>query len=169
MTKSKPLPSAEVVRQLLEYNPQTGELSWRVKQGHVTPGKPVRCIGPGGYYRVTIAGRKLLAHRIAWLLVAGKDPGDQQIDHIDGNRLNNRFLNLRLASNAQNQWNKPRSKNNTSGYKGVSFHKARQRWVAQVYSNGKRFFAGYHDTPELAHLAYRKTAAELHGDFARPA
>lgn len=101
--------------------------------------------------------------------MTGEDPANNQIDHIDGNRLNNAFCNLRLATNAQNQWNKSKGIYNKSGYKGVSWSKVRQRWAANFYHNKKRVFLGYYERPEIAYAAYCKAAAELHGEFARAA
>ena len=167
MPKSKPLPPVELINQVIAYDLETGAMSWKIKTGHVTPGKQIQCVGPGGYYRVTLEGRKLAAHRVAWLIATGEDPASNQIDHVDGNKLNNAFLNLRIATHAQNQWNKGKGKNNRSGYKGVSWSKLRMKWAANIYHNKKRIFLGYFSIPELAHMAYCKVAAELRGEFAR--
>lgn len=93
-------------------------------------------------------------------------PDGMQVDHIDGNGLNNTRDNLRLATNAQNMWNQRKRVNNKSGYKGVQWYKSRQNWRAVIRVNGKRIHLGYFDTPEEAHQAYCDAAKELHGEFA---
>jgi hypothetical protein len=94
-------------------------------------------------------------------------PCEFLVDHIDGNGLNNRRSNLRLATVAQNQHNKKLQKNNKSGFKGVSFRQDRNNWVARIGINSKYICLGSFDTPELAHLAYCKASMRLHGEFGR--
>lgn len=89
------------------------------------------------------------------------------IDHRNGDRLDNRFENLRLASRTQNSGNRTGSKNNTTGYKGVKADKNRQNvWIAQISDNGKRFCLGYFNSPEEAALAYNEAALRVFGEFA---
>lgn len=89
------------------------------------------------------------------------------VDHIDGDTLNNRRSNLRLATLAQNTRNKRKSVRNKSGYKGVCQEKNPNRWRAQIQVNGHKQRLGGFDSPEEAHEAYIKAAKELHGEFAR--
>lgn len=93
------------------------------------------------------------------------------VDHIDGNKSNNRIDNLRPASVSQNAWNSKKRVNNTSGYKGVSFNApGRERpWMASIGVNGKRKTIGRYETAEEAHQAYCAAAQALHGEFARAA
>lgn len=92
-------------------------------------------------------------------------PGYAQVDHINGNRLDNRLVNLRGCDNQENNCNKGPNSKNRSGYKGV--HKLPSgRWCAQITANYKCRSLGVFDTPEAAALAYNKAARELHGDFA---
>lgn len=93
---------------------------------------------------------------------------EEFVDHIDGNPKNNHSANLRLSTNQQNCCNRKTNKNNSSGYKGVNFHKGRQKWVAQIGYKWKRICIGYFDTPLEAALAYDTKAIELFGAFARP-
>ena len=93
----------------------------------------------------------------------------QRVDHIHHNTLDNRKSELRICTPSQNQHNRAIQANNTSGYKGVSWHKQRQKWLARIKVNGKRISLGLFLTPELAHAAYCRAALELHGDFARVA
>jgi hypothetical protein len=89
------------------------------------------------------------------------------VDHIDGNPLNNRRSNLRLATPSENQWNQKRSCANTSGFKGVGWHERDRRWQARIRKEGKLYHLGNFKSPEEAHEAYCRAAAELHGEFAR--
>jgi|LakMenEpi03Aug12_release.lakeMendotaPanAssembly.Ray.scaffolds.fasta_scaffold710345_2 hypothetical protein len=173
MTKAKPLPSLQVLNELFRYEADTGSIFWRAKRGKIRAGQPAGTIGESGYLRIAFTINKKYcvfnAHRIIWYIATGQDPLGFQIDHIDGNRLNNRIANLRLASNADNQRNRGASPKNTSGYKGVSYHKQTGRWCSAIKYNNKQIWLGRFDCPELAHMAYCKAAAELHGEFARGA
>jgi hypothetical protein len=104
-------------------------------------------------------------HRV----LLGLKPGGDFVDHIDGNGLNNRKSNLRLATISQNNHNQKLSSSSTSGLKGASFHKLRKRWRAQIKLNGNKIHIGYYDTAEQAHAAYCKASAQLHGEFGRTA
>lgn len=94
-------------------------------------------------------------------------PEGLQIDHRDGDGLNNLRANLRLATRAQNQHNKRTPVSNTSGFKGV--RRSRSKWMAQIKLNGTTQYLGTFDTPETAAAAYAKASAELHGEFGRTA
>ncbi len=91
----------------------------------------------------------------------------EQVDHINGDKLDNRLLNLRLASNAQNQWNSKISKNNKTGFKGVWFEKSRSKYMAQIRHSGYNYCLGRFDSPEEAFLMYGTVALELFGEFAK--
>jgi len=95
------------------------------------------------------------------------EPVGLQVDHRDGDGLNNRRDNLRVATSSQNAQNQRRSSANLSGHKGVGFHKTSGKWRARIKLNGKRKHLGYFDTPEDAHEVYCKVSAELHGEFGR--
>ena len=88
---------------------------------------------------------------------------DYEVDHIDSDMLNDRWSNLRLATRGQNEANKPLTKRNRSGFKGVSWDKERNKWKAQIKSR----LIGRFDTPEEAHAAYVVELKKMHGDFAR--
>jgi hypothetical protein len=89
-----------------------------------------------------------------------------EIDHIDGDSLNNNRSNLRAATRAQNSQNRSKQKNNASGIKGVSLDKRRSKWLAQIQSDGTHYYLGRFDTKEDAAEAYRKAANKLHKEFA---
>ncbi len=94
-------------------------------------------------------------------------PKGFHVDHINLDTLDNRRENLRVATNSQNQYNKPLQKNNTSGYKGVTYFKQFGKWVARIRVNNKSIYLGVFDTPEAAADARKIAAIELHGEFAR--
>lgn len=99
-------------------------------------------------------------------LILGLAESYTQVDHIDGNGLNNRRSNLRICSNSENARNRRKRIDNTSGYKGVSFDARSYKWVAYINFDGKRMHIGYFNTREDAHAAYCKAATKLHGEFA---
>lgn len=107
-------------------------------------------------------------HRVIVARMIGRElERKEDVDHIDSNPLNNRRSNLRLATRAQNGANQRKPSTNTSGFKGVSFHKQRKKWGANIRVNDKLRNLGYFDTPEEAHEAYKKAAVEAFGEFAR--
>jgi hypothetical protein len=171
MTKTKPLPPLELVQQLLDYDLETGIFKWKtqrrgIKIGQVA-GKVFQPNKNQFYCAICINYTRYYAHRLAYYICTSVDPGCLQIDHIDGNGLNNSFGNLRLATGSQNIANQGKRQDNTSGYKGVSRH--RSKWRAEITVNNSYYYLGLFETPELAHMAYCKAAAELHGEFARGA
>ena len=105
--------------------------------------------------------------RVSWLHreIIG-DPVGMEVDHINGNTLDNRKENLRQCDCSENRCNCGKRENNTSGYKGVSFYKPNGMWKAQIQKNKQKYFMGYHNTPELAYEAFKAKAVELHGEFA---
>ena len=99
MATHKPLPPLARLRELLDYDPETGVLTWRVRRGSTPAGSVAGCDNGRGWHQVTIDGVRYKAHRIAYYLGTGTDPGDYQIDHCpDPTRANNRLANLRLAT-----------------------------------------------------------------------
>lgn len=102
--------------------------------------------------------------------ILGLKPGDEtQVDHQNGNTLDFRSRNLRFASHAENMWNRGLQKNNTSGYKGVSFDKEKGTWKAMIGFEGRKIHLGYFASAEKAADAYRAAAIKYHGRFARVA
>jgi hypothetical protein len=164
MTKAKPLPPLERLEYLCLYNPITGMVTWKISERKRRAGKAVGTLNAGGYLVCSIDGSLFYVHRIAWALATGSIDCELQIDHINGNRSDNRLGNLRLCDNAQNNWNKP-----GKTFKGAYLDKRDGRWDAKIRVRGREIHLGRFSTPELAHMAYCKAAAELHGDFARAA
>jgi hypothetical protein len=168
MTKAmKELPSLDRLNELLAYDPDAGLFTWKVWRRWSAPvggvaGNKVK----KGYIKISIDGVDYSAHRIAWKMFYGSEPVEQ-VDHINGDKSDNRICNLRAASNAQNQANVAISQNNTCGFKGVSFHKHSGKWQARIGVNYKRIHIGKFNTPEEAHEAYKKAAKEYFGEYAR--
>lgn len=154
------------VRELLDYDASTGILRWKTKRhGTASVGSQAGSINSKGYRCVKIDGKLYQAHRVAWALVNGEWPA-QAIDHKNRNRDDNRIDNLRLATNSQNTANSKRPAHNTSGLKGVTWHKQRQKWAAQIRKDGKNLHLGLFASAEEAHQAYIKAANENFGEFA---
>ena len=91
-----------------------------------------------------------------------------EVDHINGDPLDNRRKNLRLATRLQNSRNSKKRKDNTSGYKGVSWNKQKNKWVAKAWMKGKQIHLGYFENIGVASSAYNKGIKKLYGEFARP-
>lgn len=94
-------------------------------------------------------------------------PAGMDVDHIDGDRLNNQKANLRVCTRSENKRNQRVYRNSTSGFKGVSFHKLTGKWHANIGHNGKTTYLGLHRTAEDAAIAYNEAARRLHGEFAK--
>lgn len=99
--------------------------------------------------------------------IINKTPKGFFTDHINNNKLDNRKINLRTASELQNAHNRSSGKNNTSGFKGVSFDPRYNKWRATIFFKYKQIWLGYHESPELAHVAYCNASKEFHGDFGK--
>jgi hypothetical protein len=93
-------------------------------------------------------------------------PDDMEVDHIDGNRLNNQKSNLRLATSSQNKMNRGPRSDNKSGYKGVSWHKQKNKWTVRIMANGRYKSLGLFNKIEKAKQAYNEAAQKYHGSFA---
>lgn len=125
-------PTAEYVRSVLDYDPETGLFRWRVSHPGIGIGEVAgRLSRTVGYWQIGVAGREYGAHRLAFLIMTGEWPL-AQMDHIDLNRANNRWANLRPATQQQNEHNKALRKDSTSGIRGVSWNKLQRRWVAHI-------------------------------------
>jgi len=162
--------TAEELRKLLSYDPETGVFTWRVDRfcgrGRVrmASGDVAGATGTGGYRVITVFYNGYAAHRLAWLYMTGEWPS-HHLDHINGTRDDNRWCNLRAATRAENNRNVKIKNTNAIGAKGVTNHKGRYR--ARITVDGKGVHLGYFGCPTAAHLAYCKAAKEYFGEFAR--
>lgn len=156
------------IREALDYDPITGRLTWRVNVG--TRGFAGREAGHfdrhHGYMNVQVKGMGYRSHRVAWLLYYGNWPVGQ-IDHINGNKTDNRIVNLRDVTQSQNLFNKPSYSRATSPFKGVSYRKDNSKWRAVIQRDGKSLSVGHFLCEREAALAYNYAAEKLFGPYAR--
>ncbi len=129
------------LHEFLEYKPDTGLFFWKKGIKGRKKGSKAGHLSKDGYVDIRIKHRLYPAHRIAWLMMTGKWP-DNFIDHINRIKSDNRFINLREATKAQNSQNTNIQSNNTSGYKGVVWHKPNKNWCAQIHVNKKHIHLG---------------------------
>ena len=154
----KALPDVIKLQEHLDYNPRTGEFRWKKPTARCTkPWSLAGFVSHHGYWQISFYGSSWMAHRLAWLMYHGEDLGQQEIDHIDGNKLNNAIDNLRVASPTENQHNIKR--------KGFYWHKKDKKWRARGYHEGSQIDLGSFDCPLLARLAYEDFKKEVAGDF----
>ena len=159
--------SQERLKQVLDYDPATGVFTWKARSSNrIEVGKRAGGFGTYGYRLIGIDGKLFHASRLAWLYVTGEWP-ELHIDHANGNRDDDRFANLRHATRSENQCNRAKQANNTSGFKGVYFCKVRQMWRARITFRGSTEDLGLHETAEQAGTAYALAAKRVHGEFAR--
>lgn len=167
--------TAELVRQLLDYDPATGVFIWKERSGQagIDGGFNRKYAGTiagrssGVYDSIAVYGVRYYSHRLVWLYMTGEWP-KEQIDHINLNKKDNRFDNLREATPTQNGANMSAHKRNSLGLKGVTLYRT-GKYFAQIRANGKCIYLGYFDTAEEAHAAYVEAAKKYHGEFARAA
>lgn len=152
----------EKLKELLSYDKDTGIFTWAISGRKIYIGKIAGSKNNLGYVLIEIDGKKHRAHRLAWLYMTGSFPKDQ-IDHINGIKHDNKFVNLRESTQAKNVQNirKP-TKNNTTGYLGVCFNKRNNNFVASIRFNGKQKTIGYYKNAELAYEAYLNAKRETH-------
>lgn len=152
----------EQLKQLLEYDPNTGTFTWlSCKAGQVQPGAAAGHIRKDGYASIKIGGKAYKAHRLAWLYMTGNWP--EEIDHRDRDPSNNRWENLREATHAENCRNRIYS--NSTGATGVS-RERNGRFRARIKKDGIRIFLGIFDTPDEAHAVVMAAKKKMHGEFA---
>lgn len=151
----------EQLKQFLHYDPETGFFTWiKGPRSNIEIGSIAGSIDDG-YIVIRFQFKNYRAHRLAWFYMNGEFPKNH-IDHIDGNRANNKFINLRLCTNSENQQNRVSNKNTSSKFVGVSWYKPLKKWVAQIRIKGKLFHKGYFNTEEDAFAAYCKAKQEAH-------
>lgn len=151
----------ERLKEFLHYDPETGLFKWMARTArNVKVGDAAGCLDRHGYIRISIKGRHYRSHRLAYLYMTGRFP--KQIDHINHDRADNRWINLREVNQAENNKNRPMQGNNKSGFIGVSFHKRQGRWQALIRVDGKLTHLGYHNKLSDAVLA-RVEAESLYG------
>ena len=158
----------EYLKSILKYEPDTGEWTWRVSQskkidmGDNAGGRK----GEYGYLLIKIDGKLYRAHILAHFYMTGKWPKDE-IDHKDLNNLNNKWLNLREATSSQNKANTKKRIDNTTGFKGVYWHKKSKKFVASIKLDYKKIHLGLYLNIIDAARSYDRAAIKYFGEFAR--
>lgn len=156
--------TAQYLRQILNYEPETGIFRWAIVR-RPSPFKPGDRAGTidkkKGHLIIKINGKSYKAHRLAWLYVTGEWP-TTQLDHKNITPADNRLDNLRECTTAINCQNQGMRKNNRSGFPGVYWHKKGKRWIASISVNMKRIHLGYFDDLEEAGAAYMKAKLAFH-------
>ena len=157
--------TVDLLNELFDYDKETGDLIWKAcKSRRVKVGAIAGSLESNGYKRLKINFKSYLVHRIVFLMHKGYLP--KTIDHINGDRLDNRIENLRAVTANQNQHNRKLNSNSTSGFKGVSWCKRDNKWKATIKLEGKRINLGRFNTIEEADAVVRAAREELHGTFA---
>lgn len=151
----------DLLKELLVYDPQTGEFRWRYRRSNVAAGAKAGALMSNGYVYISINNRRYLAHKLAWIYVYGECP--RMLDHENRNRSDNRIANLRLANRALNNANT--LARNVIGVKGV--YKKGSRYQAKITVDGEKIYLGTYDTITEAALAYRKAARHYFGVYSR--
>jgi hypothetical protein len=160
--KAKPLPSLEYLHSILEF--RDGVLYNKIsRSSHAVASKRSGSPYANGYMSITIKSVKYLEHRIVYYMVHGECP--EYLDHIDGDKTNNRVENLRPSTSSQNKCNTSVRANNTSGVKGVSWSKVKRKWTARVALHGK-IKCGYFDDKEVAAEFVKSLREQCHGYYA---
>lgn len=160
------LPSQDYLHRIFDYDAATGQLIWRRREDRrdnwnaVWPGRVAGTLRNDGYICVNIDRKQYAAHRIIWKWVSGDDPVEE-IDHVDGVKTNNRFLNLRGATFAENRQN---SASRGPFKKGV-YQNRHGAFVAQIKQEDKHWYLGCFTSESEAHAAYAGAARVLFGDF----
>jgi hypothetical protein len=160
--------TADKLKELLHYDPDTGDFTWKVVRKNGRAGLAGTTTN-GGYRQIVINCKFYRAHRLAWLYVYGKWP-ENEIDHINGVRNDNRIANLREATRSENQQNQRRAHvSKKSGLFGATYCTFTKRWQVNIRFNGKQKHIGRFDTPELAHAAYLAAKKKFHpfGEIAK--
>lgn len=159
----------ELLKQWLSYDPETGVFTWNACAADDRRGQPAGGLEEQGYVTIYVVGKARKAHRLAWFYTHGQWPAED-IDHINGNRADNRLVNLREANRRQNNYNMRMRPDNTSGVKGVSWHSRLEKWQASVRdANGRNVHIGYFLDKAEAAAARKIYAQKFYGEFARDA
>lgn len=154
----------ERLRQLLQYEPDTGLIRWKVPRNRMLAGKIAGWPDNNGYIRILVDGKKHWAHHVAWAMYHG-EWSPHLVDHKNHNKSDNRIENLRPATYSQNSQNKRVSKRNKFGLKGVTIRPS-GRYTATICINRRNKVLGTFATKEEAAEAYNKAAAKIFGEFA---
>lgn len=155
----------ERLKEVYEYLPESGLFIRKIRTFRYKAGEVAGTLVDEGYIQIGIDGKQYRSHRLAFLYMTGQWPS-LEVDHINGARSDNSWLNLREATRIQNGQNRGISKGNTTGYKGVSFISTTGTYQAHIRVNGKGIYLGRYKTAEEAAAVYQQAAQKYFGDFA---
>lgn len=161
-------PDLDVIKSLLDYNPNTGVFKWinrSGRYGRIPAGSVAGSINGQGYRYIWINGTLYCAQRLAWFISYSEWP-DSMVDHINMDKDDNRIVNLRLVTDQQSTAHRTVHKRNICGLKGVS--KRGKKWRTRITLNRKTIDVGYFNSKEEAHAAYVAKSLELFGEYAHP-
>lgn len=157
--------SQEKLKDLLTYDPETGIFTWNISPRYgIENGTVAGSLDALGYVIIVIKRKQYKAHRLAWLYMTGSFP-EIHIDHINREKDDNRFSNLRKANPSENNWNVGIRKDNKSGYKGVCFIPEMNKFMVQIAVNNVQHYLGCFDDAEVAASVYQEHAKKFHGEF----
>lgn len=154
----------EFLKSIMRYNPEDGKFLATSNRGPSRIGEEKGWVDHYGYRMIQVKGKTYKAHRLAFAFMGQDIP--KFVDHINGERSDNRWLNLRPATRSQNMQNQRKRSDNISGVKGAHWCKTNKKWVAQISINGSRKFIGYFPDLIGAELAVRKVRDGLHMEYA---
>jgi hypothetical protein len=158
------MPPLALLRQLFDCDPDAGKLTWKLTKGSAVKGAEVGTVNNVGYLSTSVKGSRFLLHRLIWVLAGNNDPGQLQIDHINGDRLDNRIANLRLAQRIENNKNVKTHQDNSTGHLGISEHKP-GIYRVRIMKDGKNHHIGLFSSLTEAVAARRNAELDLHGEF----
>ena len=166
------MPDIQEFKSLLAFDSATGEFKWiarpSMRMAFRKVGARAGALGSSGYRYIKYQGRLYREHRLAYEFMFGPVPQGMEIDHVNGDRADNRIVNLRLATHQQNLANCKNRKNNTSGRKGVNRH-IDGRWRAKITVDGKTLHLGLFHRIDDASAAYARASTKYFGEFGRVA
>lgn len=159
-------PHKDLILTRLSYNKENGEFRWiddfarKAKKGRLAGG-----VSSHGYWRIQLPCGRCYGHRLAWIICNGDIPEGCEIDHVNGDKKDNRIKNLRLATRGQNTMNVGLKSNNTSGIKDVVWDKTRNKWRVQITAMGVNYHGGRFSSITSAETARNRLIQKLHGKF----
>lgn len=165
MVKTRKDLTQNELKSLIAYDGETGLFTWAVTRSNVRAGDSAGCLSPTGRYVIGVSRKLYLAHRLAWLWTYGEWPSGE-IDHINNDPSDNRIINLRVTTRAENQRNVRLLARNKSGIKGVSWDSINSKWVVRINIGGQQLNLGRFESIDLAAQAIREGRERLHGEYA---
>lgn len=162
---NNPLPSLEILEKFFIYDETRGLLINKINRGKVKAGETAGRFNPSGYLQVRINYVAYYVSRVIWKLKTGEDPGDKQVDHINGNRSDNRWFNLRLATPSQNLANKPKHSGDLNLPKGVYASPTKGKYCACIKIKGKTKHLGTFNSAEEAAKVFEEKAFSVFREY----